>query len=172
MGKTIFFLFNWSLFQSRSYNCTSIGSCWIKKNEPLHGGGTRANGYAARQNRRGIWLYNQLLCHRKSDFFSSATKTLLHWRRDPPLATKTLLHWRQDPPLKHLSSWIGTLATRRLDKWLRRYTLWLCFRSSKPRCSPVRKPVLMQLHSGTWGARQAWLYAPPKPPHSGIRPLW
>ncbi len=31
MGKTIFFLFNWSLFQSRNYNCTSIGSCRIKK---------------------------------------------------------------------------------------------------------------------------------------------
>ncbi len=30
MGKTIFF-FNWSQFQLRSYNCTSIGSCRIKK---------------------------------------------------------------------------------------------------------------------------------------------
>ncbi len=33
-------------------------------------------------------------------------------------------------------------------------------RSSRPRCSPVRKPVWMQLHSG-WGAQQTWLYAPP-----------
>ncbi len=31
------------------------------------------------------------------------------------------------------------------------------------RCSPVRKPVWMQLHSGTWGAWQTWLYAPTKP---------
>ncbi len=39
--------------------------------------------------------------------------------------------------------------TRRLDKWLRRCTLWLCSRSSRPRCSPARRPVSMQLHSGT-----------------------
>ncbi len=42
---------------------------------------------------------------------------------------------------------------RRLDKRLRHCTLWLCSRSSRPRYSPVRKPVWMQLHSGTWGAR-------------------
>ncbi len=30
-GEKLFFLFNWSLFQSRSYNCTPIGSCRIKK---------------------------------------------------------------------------------------------------------------------------------------------
>ncbi len=51
--------------------------------------------------------------------------------------------------------------TRRVDKLLQRCTLWLCSRSSNPRCSPVRKPVWMQLHSGTWGAWQTWLYAPP-----------
>ncbi len=34
----------------------------------------RAYGYIARQNGRGVWLYK--LCHRISDFFSSATKTL------------------------------------------------------------------------------------------------
>ncbi len=71
-GKNYFFLFNWSLFQSRSYNCTSIGSWKIKKTnqctavvrEPM-----AMQPAIARQNRRGIWLYNQLLCHRISDFF-------------------------------------------------------------------------------------------------------
>ncbi len=43
------------------------------------------------------------------------------------------------------------------------------------RCSPMRKLVWIQLYSGTWGAQQTWLYAPPKPPPrpSGIRcPAW
>ncbi len=43
--------------------------------------------------------------------------------------------------------------TRRLDNWLRCYTL--CFRSSMPRCSLVRKPVWMQLHSPCMRA-EAW----------------
>ncbi len=30
------------------------------KNEQMHSGGERANGYTARQNVRGVWLYNQL----------------------------------------------------------------------------------------------------------------
>ncbi len=30
------------------------------KNKAKNGGGKQANGYAARQNGRGIWLYNQL----------------------------------------------------------------------------------------------------------------
>ncbi len=54
--------------------------------------------------------------------------------------------------------------TRQLDKRLWRYTLRLCFRSSRPRCSPVRKPVWMQLHSGTWRAGQTWPCTPLKPP--------
>ncbi len=29
------------------------------------------------------------------------------------------------------------------------HSLWLCSRSSRPRCLPVRRPVSMQLHSGT-----------------------
>ncbi len=53
--------------------------------------------------------------------------------------------------------------TRWLDKRHLRYNLQLCFRSSRPRCSPVRKPVRIQLHSGTWGARQTWPCAPLKP---------
>ncbi len=55
------------------------------------------------------------------------------------------------------------VPTRRLDKWLQCCTLWLCSRSSRPRCLPVRKPVWMQLHPRTWGARQTLLYVPPKP---------
>ncbi len=38
MGKKPFFLFNWSLFQSRSYNCTWL-VCVGLKNKPMHGGG-------------------------------------------------------------------------------------------------------------------------------------
>ncbi len=41
-----FFLFNWSLFQSRSYNCTWLVRVGLKT-EPMHGGGEQANGYAA-----------------------------------------------------------------------------------------------------------------------------
>ncbi len=41
------------------------------------------------------------------------------------------------------------VPTRRLDKWLQCCTLWLCSRSSRPRCLPVRKPVWMQLHPRT-----------------------
>ncbi len=54
--------------------------------------------------------------------------------------------------------------TRWWDKRLQHFTQWLCSRSSRPRCSPVRKPVWIQPLSGTWGAWQTWLYAPPKPP--------
>ncbi len=67
------------------------------------------------------------------------------------------------------------IRTRWLDKRLQRYNLWLCSRSFRPRCSPMRKPVWMQLHSGTWGAWQTWFYMPPKPPPrpSGVRcPAW
>ncbi len=38
--------------------------------------------------------------------------------------------------------------TRRLDKQLWLCTLWPCSRCSRPRCSPVKRPVWMQLHSG------------------------
>ncbi len=60
-----------------------------------------------------------------------------------------------------------------LDKQLQRYTRWLCSKSSKPRCSPMREPVWIQPLTGTWGARQRRLYAPPKPPPkpSGVRCL-
>ncbi len=57
-------------------------------------------------------------------------------------------------------------------RWTR---LRLCFRSSRPRCSPVIKPFWMQLHSGTWGAWQTWPCASLKPPPKplGVRgPAW
>ncbi len=82
MGKTIFFLFNWSLFESRSYNSTWLIHVGLKKtnkcmavaSEPM-----AMQPAIARQNGRGVWIYNGLTCHRISDFFSSATKTLLRW---------------------------------------------------------------------------------------------
>ncbi len=77
-GKNPCFLFNWSLFESRNYNCTWLVHVGLK-NEQMHGRGERANGYAVRHNERGVWLYNQLPCHRISDFFSSATNSLLRW---------------------------------------------------------------------------------------------
>ncbi len=43
------------------------------------------------------------------------------------------------------------------------HSLWLCSRSSRPRCLPVRRPVSMQLHSGTWEAQRTWPCAPPMP---------
>ncbi len=39
--------------------------------------------------------------------------------------------------------------TRQLDKRFRRCTLWVCSISSRPRCSSVRRQVLMQLNSRT-----------------------
>ncbi len=51
---------------------------------------------------------------------------------------------RAEPRLHSLDA-----PTRRLDKRPLHCTLWLCSRSSRPRCSPVRRPVWMQLHSGT-----------------------
>ncbi len=39
--------------------------------------------------------------------------------------------------------------TRWWDKRLQHFTQWLCSRSSRPRCSPVRKPVWIQPLSGT-----------------------
>ncbi len=52
---------------------------------------------------------------------------------------------RAEPYLHSLDA----LNAQWLSKRLRRCTLWLCFRSSRPKCSPVRKAVWMQLHSGT-----------------------
>ncbi len=109
MGKTIFF-FNWSLFQSRSYNCTSIGSCRIKKCTAVVREPMAMQPAIARQNRRVVWLYNQLLCHRNSDFFS--------------LVMKTLLRWRRDLPLKCLSSWIEPLAATSLQIWSSPAAIW------------------------------------------------
>ncbi len=66
---------------------------------------------------------------------------------------------RPEPHLHSLEA-----PTWRLNKRLQHYTRWLCSRSSRPRCSPMRKPVWIQPLSGIWRARQTWLYAPPKPP--------
>ncbi len=91
----------------------------------------------------------------------------LHWQRwregiREPVPSGWVHGWkarasRAEPLLHSLDA-----PTRQLDKRLRRCTLWLCSRSSRPRCSPVRRPVLMQLHSGTWP------YAPPRPTTQAI----
>ncbi len=83
----------------------------------------------------------------------SARPQLLNGRRGRAIRPS-----RAEPHLHSLDA-----PTRWLDKRLQRCTLWLCSRSFRPRCSPVRKPVWMQLHSGTWGAWQTWLYVPPMP---------
>ncbi len=91
----------------------------------------------------------------------------LRWGAISQQAGGVFSHWALSEP--HLHSLDA--PTLRLDKRLQHCTLWLCSRSSRPRCTPVRKPVWMQLHSGTWGAWQTWLYASPKPPPrpSGIQ---
>ncbi len=61
-----------------------------------------------------------------------------------------------EPSIQAVHQHLLDAYTRWLDKRLRRYTLQLCFRSSRLRCSPARKPVWMQLHSGTWIAQQTW----------------
>ncbi len=68
--------------------------------------------------------------------------------------------WKAHP---HYDEGCQQARALRLDKRLQRYTLWLCSRSSRTRCSPMRKPVWIQPHSGTRGAWPIWLYPPPKP---------
>ncbi len=107
----------------------------------------------ARQNRRGVWLHNQLPAtaskisslQRRRPFFTdsslmprSAIDTAIRWKASASYPSK---------PCRATSALAGRASpTRRLDKRLQRYTLWLCSRSSRPRCSPVRKHW-MQLHS-------------------------
>ncbi len=77
MGKTFFFLFHWSLFQSCSYNCSLIGPCKIKKTNQCTVFAREAMAMQpaiAHQNRRGVWLCNQLHCHRNSDFFEGSNR--------------------------------------------------------------------------------------------------
>ncbi len=80
-----------------------------------------------------------------------------------------------EPSVQTVHLHLLDVHTRQLDKRLWRCTLRRYFRSSRTRCSPVRKPVWMQLHSGTWGAWQTWPCVPPKPPPKplGVRcPAW
>ncbi len=102
-GENYFFSLQLKPFLITQCNCTSIGLCSTKKTNQWLSGGARAYGYAACQNRQGVWLYKRLR-RRISDFFSSATK-----RRQPRL------RWCRDPPLKHLSSRIGSLAVTNLQ---------------------------------------------------------
>ncbi len=118
---------------------------------------------------------------RKTAIRGQDTSTCLLWMSPWPhiSACPRLSDWRQGRVIRpsraepHLH--LLDVPTWRLDKRIRHCTLWLCSRSSSPRCSPLRKPVWMQLHSGTWEAWHTWLYAPPKPLPKplGIRcPAW
>ncbi len=62
MGKTIFSSSTEAYFSHVVITARRLVRVGLK-NEPVHGGGSRANGYAARHNRSGVWLYNHLLCH-------------------------------------------------------------------------------------------------------------
>ncbi len=105
-------------------------------------------------------LLLQLLSHLLTALKKKDTSTCLFWM-------SLWLHISARPQLsdgRRGQAIRPSRAEPHLDNWLQRCTLWLCSRSSRPRCSLVRKPVWMQLHSGIWGARQTWFYAPPKPP--------
>ncbi len=114
-------------------------------------------------------LLLQLLSHLLTALKKKDMSTCLLWMSLWPhiSARPPLLNGRRGRAIRpsRIESHLHSLdaPTRRLDKWLQCWTLWLCSRSSRPRCSPVRKPVWMQLHPRTWGARQTLLYVPPKP---------
>ncbi len=79
MGKP-FFLFNWSLFQSRCYNCTWL-VCVRLKNEPMQGGGEEPMAMQpaiARQNGRDVWLYNRLPATASQISSKEATERAAH----------------------------------------------------------------------------------------------
>ncbi len=111
-----------------------------------------------------------LLSHQLTALKRKYTSTCPHWMSPWPHISahpqlsdgrrgRAIRPSRVEPHLHSLDA-----PTQWLDKRLRRCTLWLCSRSSRPICLLVKKPVWMQLRSGTWGAWQTWLYAPPKPP--------
>ncbi len=83
----------------------------------------------------GTWRY-QAPRQRSSPFFPEV-HTSSRYYGTPGRA----IHPSRVEPHLHLLD----TPTRRLDKQLQRCTLWLCSRSSRPICSPVRKPVWMQL---------------------------
>ncbi len=100
-------------------------------------------------------LLLQLLSHLLTALKKKDTSTYLFWMSLWPhiSARPQLSDGRRGRAIRpnHAGPHLHSLdtPTRRLDKRLQCCTLWLCSRSSMPRCSPVRKPVWMQLHSGT-----------------------
>ncbi len=133
------------LFQSRSYNCTLIGSSRIEK-------WTNPRWWRASQ-----WLFSPLWpakmggasgyiiscsSHRNSDFFSSATNSLLRWL------------W--DPPLTHLSSRIRTSCIAQLADlvipcshlaWIRRASKRANFTALLPMLCRHCKTCISPLHA-------------------------
>ncbi len=92
-------------------------------------------------------LLLQMLSHPLKVLKKNYTSTCLHWMSLWPLisACPQLSDGRRgraihpscaEPHLHSLDA-----PTRWLDKQLQCFTRWLCSRSSKPRCSPMRKPV-------------------------------
>ncbi len=72
---------------------------WRRRREPI-----AMQPPIACQNGQSVWLYKWPLCHRISDFLSSATKT----------TSSLTLRWYRDPTLKSLSSWIWTSCSNQL----------------------------------------------------------
>ncbi len=156
-------------------NCTSTGLCSTKKRT---NGSAAARKPMAMQNGWGVWLCKRPLYRRISDFFSFGPLAVasLQIRSSPATIRRRIKSLTKRANLTHLHS-LDT-PTPRLEKRLRRCTLCLCSRSSRPRSSPVRKPGWMQLHSGTWGARRdrpgSMRHQSHRPSHRAfdVQPVW
>ncbi len=77
MGKNIFSSSTEAFSNHAFYNCTWIDSCRIKKTNQCSAVAHKPmtmKPAIARQNRRDVWLNNQLLCHRNSDFFEGSNR--------------------------------------------------------------------------------------------------
>ncbi len=97
-------------------------------------------------------LLLQLLSHPLTALKKKDTSTCLLWmslwlhisaRRQDGRRGWAIHPSRAEPHLHSLDA-----PTRQLDKRLQCFTRWLCSRSSRPRCSPMRKPVWIQPLSG------------------------
>ncbi len=98
MGKTIFTpsteaYFNHAVITARRLFCVGLiktNQCTVVASEPM-----AMQPAIARQNGRGVWLYNQLPCHRCSYFFSSTTNSILRWL----FADAGIRHWNASSSL-------------------------------------------------------------------------
>ncbi len=109
MGKTLFSSSTAAYFNHAVITARQLVRVGLR-NEPMHGGGVRANDYAVRHSPPKYEGCLAIL----SDALSPQLRFLLFSDKDPSLLT---LHWCRDPPLKCLSSWIGPLAATSLQIW-------------------------------------------------------